>query len=384
MGFGIYYDVENVGLHNNNKNSFNSINNVLNEINEYIKRTGEDCEIIKHKAYYNPAGSAARFPNSLTEYGIEQKPVPTPPNEKRKSNMVDMKMIVDIVSDITENDQMHSVIIATGDKDFSFLADNLRQKGIKVVVVADCKKMPASLLSSCDEYLPLRLDEIDTNDIKTFFSERIKKERNVSKNPSSVEGAIFGFILEICDDQLLERFIASSKLKVSTFKKLVIDKYGSDIILNSGTADATMFLARLLKGTKLCIAMVDGKSTICFRSLVPEDVNVLEDPKLGGIELNGFLTSRYGLSEDFKLSELKTFAKYCEKNINTIDKLVHYIDILRASGLMKLKVDGYKESAVIDTQDIEAAFKKNTVGKISGTVLDDGKTVEAFWDAISC
>lgn len=75
------------------------------------------------------------------------------PSSKHKKNNVDRKLIAHCRQQVLDNSDITTVILLSGDGDFSGLVRDLRAKGKKVIVIAESlKKTSSKLVQSADEF----------------------------------------------------------------------------------------------------------------------------------------------------------------------------------------------------------------------------------------
>ena len=75
------------------------------------------------------------------------------PSSKRKRNNVDQKLITHCKQQILNNSDIATVILLSGDGDFRGLVRDLKAKGKKVIVIAEClKRTNGKLIKLADEF----------------------------------------------------------------------------------------------------------------------------------------------------------------------------------------------------------------------------------------
>jgi uncharacterized LabA/DUF88 family protein len=75
------------------------------------------------------------------------------PSSKRKRNNVDKKLIAHCRQQILNNPDITTVILLSGDGDFQGLVRDLKAKGKRVIVIAEClKKTSRKLIKLADEF----------------------------------------------------------------------------------------------------------------------------------------------------------------------------------------------------------------------------------------
>lgn len=92
----------------------------------------------------------SKYEELFDDWGFECFNVPS---SKRKRNNVDKKLIAHCRQQILNNPDITTVILLSGDGDFKGLVRDLKTKGKKVIVIAEClKKTSSKLITLADEF----------------------------------------------------------------------------------------------------------------------------------------------------------------------------------------------------------------------------------------
>ena len=153
MKTAIFYDLENIGLASRN----GEFEEAFYNLQEKIKSSELVGKIVLQKAYlrkthHNLDLIASVLKKHRAELVIVE-PMSTTP--KKKANIVDFKMGVDVIATIAKKRSIQTVAVASGDSDFGFLCQQIKEMGRKLLVASHFPTTGKSLLQLCDDWVPL-------------------------------------------------------------------------------------------------------------------------------------------------------------------------------------------------------------------------------------
>ncbi|MDP6772301.1 MAG: NYN domain-containing protein [Anaerolineales bacterium] len=123
---------------------------------------------------------------------IQSHPVDAIQVYSSRPQSVDLKMSLDGLQYIFEEEQEFTLCLASGDRDFTHLMRKAHKNNCRVIVYATNKHISIQLKNSCDECIhiwtsPNTNDEINA-DIRQIINQVLEQHRTV--NPSSVNEAL--------------------------------------------------------------------------------------------------------------------------------------------------------------------------------------------------
>jgi uncharacterized protein (TIGR00288 family) len=131
-------------------------------IDEIISDLASYGEVNIRKAYGDWSDDKLKgWKNELFEYSIE--PIHQPPYSTSK-NATDIKMTVDIMKVLCQNNKIDYVAIVTSDSDFTPLITEIKSQGIQVLGFGE-EKSHKVLQKSCSEFKRIGKKNSDVNDL---------------------------------------------------------------------------------------------------------------------------------------------------------------------------------------------------------------------------
>lgn len=220
MKTAVFYDLENMDLPLKNGDSERQLVTLMDKIkmNELVG------SVTLQRAYLSKSNNAvAHIAPVLKKYGIDLVEVaPLVENPKRKkSNLVDFKMTVDIVSAIATKRSIETVSIASGDNDFGFLAEKVKDLGKNLLVIATPNTIGESMLQLCDDWI----DPSGKVNLAKFIQRAIEKRIALDYTGGDFMDSLGDFLQRLERDLFIRRCMTEVGLQFSVFIN-ILRRYG--------------------------------------------------------------------------------------------------------------------------------------------------------------
>ncbi|MCL2350511.1 MAG: NYN domain-containing protein [Defluviitaleaceae bacterium] len=214
MKTAIFYDLENIGFGIKNGKYEAEFENLLKR----IKSSELVGEIILQKAYMRKTPHFNYINEILSKYGIELVAVESfSNNTQKKANMVDFKMGIDATSIIGRKRSIETVVVASGDSDFGFLCQYIKDMGKNLMVVSRFSITGEVLFKLCDDWLDLSPIPSKPKFINKALDARIKKDYRGQEFLSS-----FNDLLKMMNENLfIRRYMVDFGLAFNEFISLL-------------------------------------------------------------------------------------------------------------------------------------------------------------------
>ena len=151
MKTAAFYDLENMGLASKNGEFEKTFSALLKKIpgNELVG------EIVIQKAYISKSHpSLQHIQTALNKHNVELVAVEPVSNiGQKKSNMVDFKMNVDVIATISPRRSIKTIAVASGDKDFGFMCQQIKDMDRKLLIVSRFETTGDAMLKLCDDWV---------------------------------------------------------------------------------------------------------------------------------------------------------------------------------------------------------------------------------------
>jgi len=172
MKTAAFYDLENIGI----VIKSGKLEQELLGLMDRIKASSFVGEIVLQKAYMRKNEHTARVAALMAKHGVELVAVEPMSNvPQKKSNIVDFKMGIDVTATILRRHSIKTVAIASGDSDFGFLCQQIKEMGKNLIVVSNPNITGDALFRICDDWLDSRSAEIKPRIIEKAINLRLPK-----------------------------------------------------------------------------------------------------------------------------------------------------------------------------------------------------------------
>ena len=206
MSTAIFYDLENISKFTAPKN--------YGEFKDSVKMMCDSelvDDIVLQRAYISTTHPAyIKYNKFLNSMGIEICAV-DPNTNSKKANLVDFKMNVDCIAYSLSN-KIDTVVIATGDADFGFLCEELKNYGINVVVASYGITTNKSIIMLSDDWVDFS-GEYSLCDINELMTERIHPDE-----PIDYKAAVRGVLEAMLSDKLVKRYMAMERFDLDMLR----------------------------------------------------------------------------------------------------------------------------------------------------------------------
>jgi len=147
----------------------------LNKIEKYIEESQLTDEVVLSQAFI--ASNNNYFDDILhifKKHKIEIVKVDIPCHKGNVTNLVDFKMNVYIADYVARKRSISTVILATGDGDFTFLCELIKSKNKKIVILSDSVHTNRALIKLCDDLIDCQdIYSCKNINMKTVFIDRL-------------------------------------------------------------------------------------------------------------------------------------------------------------------------------------------------------------------
>lgn len=344
MKTAVFYDLENIGL----AGKAGELEQALTVLRQKIEASGLVREIVLQRAYISKTHSSlARLAPILEKHQIELVAVePVLKAGSKKHNMVDFKMGIDVIATIAAKRSLATVAIASGDNDFGFLCQKIKDMGRKLLVISSFGTTGEAMLKLCDDWIDLRERTLTTNFIRQAITKRIAAD----DSPADFLQAFAAFLHAVEEDLLIRRYMASFGLPLNIFIEILherISKFPKHGEL--GFANISGFMTVLLSGTNF----------ECQGGIVK--YNSSQQPLSQHRLLDNILCLPPGYTRE------KLFKYYdAVSGIERIGELLAYIEFMKRSGMLK-------GNELCGKRTFRATIRKHlrSITEKAGLVLDE-------------
>jgi uncharacterized LabA/DUF88 family protein len=218
MKTAVFYDLENIGLTSKNGEFENSINDLV----ERIKGSGLVSEIVLQRAYISKSHPSIELIQPVVKkLKIELIQVePLSESSRRLKNLVDFKMGVDLVATIAGKRSIGTVALASGDNDFGFLCQQIKDMGRKLLIISRYETTGDVMFRLCDDWIDLNGHVLSQKIITEAISHRITGDyTNMGFIP-----ALNAFLTDIENDLLLRRWLTDYGIYLQFFVNAVQER----------------------------------------------------------------------------------------------------------------------------------------------------------------
>ena len=313
MKTAVFYDLENVGLASKN----GEFEQAITELTERIKASDLVGDIVLQKAYIRKThGSVEQIMPVLKKYKIEPVMVEWLSDVvRKKTNLVDFKMGIDAIATISSKRSIETVAIASGDNDFGFLCQQIKEMGKKLLVISRFNTTGDIMLKLCDDWIDLNNQALTPKFICKAIEARIPSEE--------ISGDFYNdfkaFIDALERDVLIRRYMETFGLLLSHFTGVMQSR---NIMLPQtgklGFASLSDFMEVLLYESNFeChnnfVKYTEKKSSLSQQHLIKSIVRLPP-----------------GYTREKLLNYYDLIA-----GIENVDELQNYINFMRRNGMVK-------------------------------------------------
>ena len=314
MKTAVFYDLENIGLASKNGEFEETLTSLL----KLIKASTLVGNIVMQKAYARKTYHAlAQVEPVLKKHKIElvlaeslSKAV------NKKANMVDFKMGVDVIASIATKRSINTIAVASGDNDFGFLCQQIKEMGRKLLVISRFNTTGDIMMNLCDDWIDLNGQELTPKFIRNSIEARLPKEFLSGDFFSS-----FGeFLKALENDSLILRYLSSFGLPLSL---LVPVMQSRNIVLprhkDLGFANVTAFFDVLL----------------CETNFERRDNNIVYVGKSKNpLSQRHLIENTARLPMGYTHEKLHKYYELCAE-LDDIDEMQNYISFMRRNGVLR-------------------------------------------------
>ena len=220
MKTAVFYDLENIGLTNGNGGFENTFCALLQK----IKASALVSEIVLQRAYISKSNPhCERLSAALAKHKVELVAVESLDPLHKKANMVDFKMNVDVIAAIASKRSVKTVVVTSGDQDFGFMCQQIKNMGRNLLVVSRFNTTSAAMLKLCDDWIDLSKSALPPKWIRDRIDARIV----TADSGAGFFPALLDFLGAMEHDALIRRVMTSAGLPISLFTQMVYDRIPS-------------------------------------------------------------------------------------------------------------------------------------------------------------
>jgi len=348
MKTAVFYDLENIGLASKN----GEFEKAFTALQQKIKSSELVDEIVLQKAYIRRANSTFNQIEPLVKkHGLELVAVEPIVNNGRTKNMVDFKMGVDVIATVTKKRSIATVAVASGDSDFGFLCQQIKELGKNLLVVSRFSTTSGALLKFCDDWVDLNQQTLTPKFICKAIESRILIELPKNDFFTSFEA----FLCALENDLLIRRYMTNFGLPLSIFistlheRGLEFPKFGG-----LGFANISAFMEVLFHGTSFecrgnTLKYIGKRQPMSQSNLIER---LIQPP------------SGYTREKLFKYYDIL-------KEIHNVEEFLLYLGFMRRAGMMK-------GNDLCVKRTFRATIRKHLRGLMekSGLVMDEAAMAE--------
>lgn len=335
MSTAVFYDLENISKFTAPKN--------YGEFKDSFKMMCDSelvDNVVLQRAYISTVHPAyIKYNKFLNSTGIEICAVDPNMNSK-KANLVDFKMNVDCIAYSLSND-IDTVVIATGDADFGFLCEELKNYGKKVVVASYGITTNKSIIMLCDDWVDFS-HEYTLCDINELMAARIRPEE-----PVDYKAAVRGVLTAMLDDKLVKRYMALGRFDLDMLRSFTEKFYKAPRLEDMNYMD---FVSMLIPGINVSFLNKNGRILI-----IPAEEPV-PNPPLSIYEIIS------GIDFEFSTERFRAWHSWFEDNLDSVNELVYYMNFMTRNNLLYLNDD---EAKIVPQRKCAAALIEHTSAALS-------------------
>jgi uncharacterized LabA/DUF88 family protein len=317
MKTAAFYDLENLGFPIKNGEFEQTFTRLL----ERVRSNALIGDIALQRAYISKSnGAIDHIKTVLQKFGIELvavEPFSGSP-AKKKTNLVDFKMMVDVVAIAAAKRSVTTIAIASGDNDFGFLGQKIKEMGRRLVVISKPDITGEAMLRLCDDWVSLTGQALPFKYTPKLIAARIVTDYNAELN---FFPALCDFLSKLENDHLICRCMAETGLLASVFvdilrrRGIVFPNYEK-----LGFGKITSFLAVILRNTNF---QFKGGS-------------VFYNPGKQSLAPHRLAESLLGVPPGYSREKLMRCYDIVN-DLDDVDEFVAYIGFMKRSGMLSDK-----------------------------------------------
>lgn len=330
MSTAVFYDLENISKFTAPKN--------YGEFKDSVKMMCDSelvDDIVLQRAYISTTHPAyIKYNKFLNSMGIEICAV-DPNTNSKKANLVDFKMNVDCIAYSLSN-KIDTVVIATGDADFGFLCEELKNYGINVVVASYGITTNKSIIMLSNDWVDFS-GEYSLCDINELMTARISIDE-----PIDYKAAVRGVLEAMLSDKLVKRYMAMERFDLDMLRDFTEKFYKAPRLEEISYMD---FISLLISGIEVEFINKNG------RILIVPSAEPVPEPPLNIYEIIS------GMDFDFSTERFRAWHSWFEENIDSVSELVYYMNFMTRNKL--LNIDG-DNTSIVPQRKCAAALIEHT------------------------
>ena len=246
MKTAIFYDLENIGLASKNGKYAED----FHAAQKRIKSSPLVGQIILQKAYMRNTSHLPQIEPILQKLGVDLTAVAPISNKHQAkiANMVDFKMGLDAISTIARRHSIQTVVIASGDNDFGFLCQQIKDMGKNLLIASRFSITGDALATLCDDWIDLSPETapLKPAKIKKIIDARITG----SYEGQDFTSAFTHFINTMIQDNFIRRYLTNFGLPLFLFVNLLHErKIKPPCYKTLGFSSSTALAVALLQGS---------------------------------------------------------------------------------------------------------------------------------------
>jgi len=307
----VFYDLENLCMISKD----NRFEGALFDLIKSVKRSELVDAVVLQKAYISKSHAMlARVREVMAKFEIELVEVePVAGAHLKKANMVDFKMSVDLIASIAYKHAIKTVVVASGDKDFGFTCQQVKEMGRHLVVVSRYENVGQALLDLCDDWIDLKKQPLSAKFVKNAIASRVKLD--LVEDDFCV--AFKRFIDALEQNVLVKRYLRDFGLHVDYFLMLVGEFVKMPDHRDLGFKNTRALLTFFLSDTKFEIRGNEVKFSA--RKIPKQQHNLAE------IMVN----KPKGYSREKLLDYYDVLNR-----VENIDEMLTYVDFMKQNGML--------------------------------------------------
>lgn len=215
MKTAVFYDLENIGLSCKDESMAQFFHNTIAK----IRSSDIVDEIALQRAYISKGSDVLPYVhNVLKNEGIELIEVePVCGAARKKANMVDFKMDVDVIATVAAKRSLQTIAIASGDRDFGFMCRQIKDMGRKLLIVSKFNNTGEGLVRICDDWIDLSEHPLTTK----FIGKAIATRVNLDCSEMDFYTAFHAVLSAFEADPLIKRCMTNFGLPFSQFVHII-------------------------------------------------------------------------------------------------------------------------------------------------------------------
>jgi hypothetical protein len=316
MKTAIFYDLENLGLPIKN----GEFEGTFTALAERIRLSELTGNVVIQRAYMSKARSSAlsNIQPVLQKLGVELVAVEPLNMAQKTANLVDFKMVIDAVAITATKRSITTIAIASGDGDFGFLGEKIKEMGKKLILVSRMGTTSGTMLRLCDDWVSMGGEALSPKFLNRIIETRIVTDYSAE---SDFFASLSDFLARFEGDFLVRRGLAEIGLPSSVFidmmrrRGLAFPDYK-----RLGYVNVTSFLSALLRDSS-------------FRVL---GNNIHYTPGNRAPSLQQLAGSLLGIPSNYSRDKLLRYYD-AVNNVDNVDELILYIGFMRRSGMLTPK-----------------------------------------------